>query len=64
MFSLTEMPAALPERRDRGAIRKLHGPPHRLRCRANTEDRSTCLHRIYPTQCGDRQAEAPRANMK
>jgi len=56
MSSLTEMPAALTERRDGSAVWKLYGTGTRcrLRFRASAKNLCPCLHRKHCTQGGER----------
>src|SRR3981081_1820702 len=54
MPSLTEVPAALAERRDGGAVWKLYGTRGRLRRRASTRNLCSHLRRKRCTQGGKR----------
>src|SRR5579862_9514414 len=47
MPSLTEMPAALTERRDGSAVRKLYSTRCRLRCPASSKNLCGCLRRYH-----------------
>src|ERR1700733_4967588 len=49
MPSLTQVPTALTERRDGHAVRKLYGARARLRRRASTNNRCSCLRRSHCT---------------
>ena len=49
MPSLTQVPAALTERRDGNAAWKLYGTRSRLRRRASTKNLCSCLRRSHCT---------------
>jgi len=57
MPSLTEVPAALTERRDRSAVWKLYRTRSGFRRRVNIRNQRSCLRRSHCTQGGQRQAE-------